>query len=204
MHIFVLSGICKEANSNLINDLRIIEEKMSSITTLSTQFIEEKNLSLFGQKLTIKGYLFLRNPSSFAWHISSPLRQRIILKDNVVMQWDEDTNQIQKINLTSNPSFNIIANQMKRWVSGSYLSLIDEYDIEVIQSSPMKLKFIPFKNSMAFKMIKNIVILFQKNEKYIDTIDILETNGDSTKFHFLETLINIKLDPQVWKVKASD
>ncbi|MDP8266451.1 MAG: outer membrane lipoprotein carrier protein LolA [Candidatus Aceula meridiana] len=202
--ISALDGICEESNSTLIKDLKSIEEKMSNITTLSTQFIEEKNLALFDQKLLIKGSLYLQKPSSFAWHISSPLKQRIILTGDVVAQWDEDTNQVQKINLASNPSFNVITNQMKRWVSGSYLSLIDEYKIEIMQSSPMKLKFVPFENSMAFKMIKRIVILFQEDEKYIDTIDILETNGDSTKFQFLETSLNVNLDPRVWKVKTSD
>ncbi len=199
-----LDGVCEEANSNLIKELKLIEEKMSNITTLSTQFIEEKNLALFDQKLLIKGSLYLQKPSSFAWHISSPLKQRIILRGNVVVQWDEDTNQVQKIDLTSNPSFNVITDQMKRWVSGSYLSLVDEYKIEIMQSSPIKLKFTPFENTVVFKVIKSIMILFQKDEKYIDTIDILETSGDSTKFQFLETSLNLKLDSQVWKVKTSD
>ena len=200
----VLYGNCQENDVELIKNLTLIEGKMSNINTLATKFVQEKDLALFEQKLEIKGSLYLRKPSSFAWHIDTPLKQRIVLTGETVQQWDEDMNQVQKINLASNPSFSIITDQMRRWVSGSYLSLVDEYEIEIIQISPVKLKFIPFENSMAFKMIKSIVILFQKDEKYIDIIFISETNGDSTKFQFIETSINVKLDPRVWKVKIGD
>lgn len=204
MFAFVLSGICQESNSDLINDLKLIEEKMSNINTLATQFIEEKNLALFDQKLKIKGCLYLQQPSFFAWHIDFPLKQRIILKGNIVVQWDEDTNQVQKINLSSNPTFNIVMDQMKRWVSGSYLPLVNEYKIEIIQTSPMELKFTPLEDSLAYKMIDSIRILFQDDLKYINTIDIAEANGDSTRFRFFNTSLNTKLDAGVWKVKGGE
>jgi outer membrane lipoprotein carrier protein len=198
------SGDCRENNDDLIKKLMQIEEKMSTIETLETQFVQTKDLSLFAQTIEIKGSLYLKKPSSFAWHIDVPLKQRIVLEDNMVTQWDEDTNQVQKINLARNPSFSIITDQMKRWVSGSYLSLVDEYAIDIIQESPMKLRFTPLEKSMAFKMIKSIEILFQEDEKYIKAIDISETNGDSTKFKFFATDLNRKLKTQVWKVRPND
>ncbi|MCD4781860.1 MAG: outer membrane lipoprotein carrier protein LolA [Candidatus Omnitrophica bacterium] len=200
----VASGYCQKTDVDLIKNLKLIESKMSNINTLTTKFVQIKDLSLFKQKLEIKGSLYLKKPSSFAWHIDVPLKQRIILEKNIVKQWDEDTNQVQKINLDKNPSFSIMTDQMKRWVSGSYLSLVDEYEIEIVQSSPIRLKFTPLENSMAFKMIKSIVILFQEDETYIESIVISETNGDSTKFQFLETSLNVALDPQAWKIKPSD
>ncbi len=198
------AGFCQNHDSELIENLRRIENKMSNINTLATKFVQEKNLALFDQVIEIKGSLYLKKPSSFAWHIESPLRQRIILNDTMMKQWDEDTNQIQKINLANNPSFSVVTEQMKRWVSGSYLALVGEYKIEILQFSPLKLKFTPNQDSMAFKMIDSIDILFQDDEKYIDTINIFETNLDSTKLQFLETSLNEVLDSSVWKVRGNE
>ncbi|MCK4917862.1 MAG: outer membrane lipoprotein carrier protein LolA [Candidatus Omnitrophica bacterium] len=204
MFSFVMNGICLDNNSDLINNLKLIEDKMSDINTLATQFIQEKNLALFNQKIEITGFLYLQKPSSFAWHINTPLEQRIILKSNNVVQWDEDTNQVQKINLSSNPTFNIVMDQMKRWISGAYLSLVDEYIVEFKKSEFMELKFFPKDGTMAYKLIKNINIVFQEDEKYIESITINERNGDSTSFIFFETQINIVLDPIVWEVNPRD
>lgn len=197
-------AMCQEKNADLIKSLKLIESKMADINTLSSKFVQEKNLALFKQKIEIKGALYLKKPSSFVWHIDSPLKQRIVLENNIFKQWDEDTNQVQKMNLSKNPSFSVITDQMQRWVSGSYLSMMDEYQIEILQTAPIGLKFTPLENSMSFKMIQNIEIFFQVDETYIDTINILETNGDTTQFKFIETVLNGDLDPGVWKVRASD
>jgi len=201
---FVSPVMSKEIAKNVKECLMSIENKMSGVKTVQTKFIQTKKLALFNQQIVIEGSLSLKKPSMFAWHIDSPLRQAIILKDKIIKQWDEDTNKIQTIYLSKDSSFSIATEQMNVWVSGAYLSLIDEYDIEIIQVDPMQIKFTPFKTTMTYSIIDNITVLFQKDEKYIEEIIIKERDGDAMSLTFFDTVINIDLDPSVWKVNSHD
>ncbi|MCK5617295.1 outer membrane lipoprotein carrier protein LolA, partial [Candidatus Pacearchaeota archaeon] len=162
--------------------LTSLERKMSKIDTIQTKFVQTKDLALFNQIIEIKGSLFLKKPHMFAWHIDSPLKQIILLEDNRIKQWDEDTNKVQTFSLSENPSFNIAIEQMSRWISGEYLLLTDEYVIEILKKKPIQLKFTPLENAMAHSFIDSITILFQDDEKYIKEIMIQESSGDTTSF----------------------
>lgn len=201
---FVSPVMSEEISKDVKECLMSIENKMSSVKTVQTKFIQTKNLALFNQQIVIEGSLSLKKPSMFAWHIDSPLRQTIILKDKIIKQWDEDTNKIQKNYLSKDPSLSIVTEQMSMWVSGAYVSLTDEYNIEIIQVEPMQIKFTPFQATMTHSIIDNITILFQKDEKYIEEIIIKERNGDAMSLVFFDTFINIDLDPAVWKVNSYD
>jgi len=201
---FVSPGMNEEISKDVSEFLMSIENKMSNVKTVQTKFVQKKDLALFSQQIVIKGSLFLRKPSMFAWHIDSPLRQTIVLKDKIIKQWDEDTNKVQRISLSKSPSFSMATEQMNIWVSGSYSSLADEYDIEIIQVEPMQIKFIPHETTMTHSIIDNITVLFQEDEKYIKEIIIKERNGDAMSLAFFDTLINVDLDPAVWKVSSHD
>ena len=201
---FVSPGMSKEISRDVSECLMFIESKMSNVKTVQTKFVQKKDLALFNQQIVIKGELFLRKPSTFAWHIDSPLRQTIVLKDKTIKQWDEDTNEIQRISLSKGSSFSLATEQMNIWVSGSYLSLTDEYNIEIIQVKPIQIKFIPFETTMIHSIIDNITVIFQEDEKYIKEIIIKERDGDATSLEFFDTLINVDLDPAVWKVNSHD
>jgi len=194
----------KEMSDGVKQCLISIEDKMSDVSTIQTKFVQKKDLALFNQQIVIKGSLYLEKPSVIAWHIDSPLKQTIILNNTIIKQWDEDTNKVQKISLAKDTSFSVAAEQIKVWVCGSYLSLADEYDIQIIQIEPIGIKFTPLEDSMANSIINSITVIFQKDVKYIEEIIIKEKNGDTMSLAFFDTLINIDIDPSVWKVNSDD
>ena len=198
-----LSGSEKvQHNASDINEvLGRLEEKISGMQTLQTGFIQEKNLAIFNQKVVLKGTVYMQKPALFAWHTEEPVRYSLIIKGNVVYQWDEDTNQVQRISLSKKPAFKTVIGQMRKWFSGVYTSLLGEYDVVILSDNPVSLKFIPRKTAVASDVISSVTVVFREDERYIYQIYIEEKSGDSTLLTFVDTLLNIPLDAAVWMAK---
>lgn len=186
---------------NLAAVLSRLEERMSKIKTLQTHFCQEKNLAIFDQKVILKGTISLQKPNLFAWHVNEPIRYSLIIKDTSAIQWDEDTKQIQHISLSKNTGYKIIAKQLKEWFSGTYSSMREQYDITILNSDPVCLKFDPRQDTMASKAVSSVAVTFDKDEQYIQKISIKEKNGDSTLLTFSNTQLNIPIGAAAWEAK---
>lgn len=202
--LFILSnGYAQEAvlapkdASAVLADL---EKQMAGVKTVSTNFIQEKEMAVFKQKLILEGRILLKKPDLLAWHVNKPLRYSMIMNGNMVKQWDEDTNKIQQLDISKSVSFQAAIVQMKSWFSGSYVSMQKDYNIRVISDAPVVLEFIPKPDSMAVNFIEKVTVSFQKDRKYIDRIFIEEKNKDKTLLVFTNTNINMPIDSKDWQV----
>jgi outer membrane lipoprotein-sorting protein len=177
-----------------------LENKMSGIKTLKTGFIQEKELAVFKQKVILKGYVYIEKPARLAWHVNEPMKYRMVMSQNMISQWDEDTDKVQKISLAGNPAFEAAIGQMREWFSGAYTPLLKEYEITVLKENPASLKFTPRVQSFSGNVIKSVTVDFSKDEQYISRIFIEEKSGDTTNLAFVNTQLNISIDDSAWKV----
>jgi outer membrane lipoprotein-sorting protein len=189
------------APAGLDTILEALQVKMSTIKTIQTDFIQEKNLALFKQKITLTGKIFIQKPGMLSWRVFTPLRYSLVINGSNISQWDQDTNQVQSVSLGKNPSFQVAIQQMQNWFSGTYKSMQGDYQISLISQQPLKLEFIPKEKSMARNFIQRVTVLFQDDQQYIKEINILEKSGDNTLLTFIDTQLNPKIPPKAWEVK---
>jgi hypothetical protein len=52
---------------------------------------------------------------------------------------------------------------------------------------------------LAREVIDTVTVVFERDERYIQKIEIVEKGGDSTLLTFADTLINSPIDPSAWK-----
>jgi outer membrane lipoprotein-sorting protein len=177
-------------------------KKVSDFKTLKTEFVQEKKMAMFKEKLVLKGRIYLQKPNRIAWHVDSPLRYSVLITDKLIRQWDEDTNQVQEISLAKNPVFQNVLGQLTVWFSGEYGTLLDTNNVRLVKRSPLVMEFTPRENNMAKKVIKSITITFREDQKYLQQIRIQELNGDITTIHFTNTLLNAPLNSSSFEVKG--
>jgi len=194
------SQVAEKNMVNLNSVLGRLEKKMSGIKTLKTGFVQEKELAVFKQKIILKGTVYIEKPARLAWHVSEPMKYTMVISQNMIIQWDEDTNKVQKISLSGNPAFEAAIGQMRQWFSGIYTPLLKEYEIILLNDNPTSLKFTPRPATFAGNVIKSVTVGFRKDEQYIDRIFIEEKSGDKTNLSFVKTHLNIPLEDSVWKV----
>jgi len=181
--------------------LRRLGENVSTFKNLKTEFVQEKNLAIFRNKIILKGRIFLQKPDKIAWHVDEPVKYSVVITDKSIRQWDEDTNRVQETALSGNPVFQNILNQLTVWFSGNYVPLLKDYDVRLLQKSPLVFEFIPKKSSAAGKFIKGITISLREDERYLKQIRILEISGDSTTIIFKDTIFDVPAENLDFEVK---
>lgn len=93
-------GVGAENQPALNAVLSRLENKMAGIKTIKTDFIQEKELAVFKQKVVLKGTVYIEKPARLAWHVYSPVKYVMIMSEDTISQWDEDTGKVQKISLS--------------------------------------------------------------------------------------------------------
>lgn len=182
--------------------LRALGKKASNFKTLKTEFVQEKKMAMFKEKLILKGRIYLQKPNKVAWHVDSPLRYSVLITDKLIRQWDEETNKVQELSLAKNPIFQNVLNQLTVWFSGEYGSLLDVNDVRLVKRDPLVIEFVPRANNISKKVIKSITITFRDDQKYLQQIRIQEMGGDVTTLRFFNTIMNTPLDSRSFEVKG--
>jgi outer membrane lipoprotein-sorting protein len=180
--------------------LNSLGKKVSDFTSLKTEFIQEKKMAMFKDKLVMKGRIFLQKPNKLAWHVDSPVRYSVLITDKLIRQWDEDTNKVQEISLAKNPLFQNVLNQLTVWFSGDYSSLLAVNEVRLLRNDPLEIEFVPREKNVAKKVIKSITITFREDRNYLKQIRIQELSGDLTTITFINTLLNVPLDNASFEV----
>jgi outer membrane lipoprotein-sorting protein len=180
--------------------LNAIQEKLASVRTVQAEFEQEKNLSLFQQKIMITGRIYIENSGRFAWHADTPVRYRLSVNGDDVRQWDEDTRQVQRLPVSSNPVLKMAMGQMRDWFVGRYTELLKEYDVTVLDASPLMLRFVPKPAVPMARVIRSVEVTLQSDGQYIEGIRIEDLNGDATTIRFKNPVLNAAIDPRAWEV----
>jgi outer membrane lipoprotein-sorting protein len=180
--------------------LRRMGRQVSDFRSLKTDFVQEKDLAIFKNKIVLKGRIYLQKPGRIAWHVDTPVKYSVLITDTMIRQWDEDTNQVQEISLSKNPVFKVALGQLTTWFNGDYISLLNDYTVRIRRQGPFVLEFFPKETNAARKFVKSITITFRDDEKYLKQIKIRETSGDMTTLTFEGTVLNAPLEERFFKV----
>ncbi len=191
----------QETDPRVLEVLAEIEKGQETISTLQTDFIQQKKLAVFDEELIIKGSISLQKPGRLAWRVFEPMKYNMVIEEKTLRQWDESSNQVQTVSLSGNPMFGAMIQQMNEWFSGKYTSMVDQYHIALISESPIALQFSPRETDSMVKVIEKVDIEFSDDGKQIHHISILDKTGDQTTLTFVNPRINGELDPDVWKVR---
>jgi len=188
--IFCFNARAQDKKSDAV--LAGLEKNMHDIKSVQADFMQEKKLAMFSQTLVI---------NRFAWHVQTPMRYRMVMKNNSLKQWDEDANQVQEFSLLHNPAFSAAFTQMQEWFSGNYAALSKEYAVSVVNESPVILKFVPNPNTPQSQVVNSVTVTFRNDQRYLASIVIEEKNQDTTCIKFSNTRLDFPVDNFAWEVK---
>ncbi|MDO9287301.1 MAG: outer membrane lipoprotein carrier protein LolA, partial [Thermodesulfovibrionales bacterium] len=76
----------KSEASDISGLLRRLGEKISAFKSLKTDFIQEKELAIFKNKIILKGRIYLQKPGRLAWHVDKPVKYSVVITDKSIRQ----------------------------------------------------------------------------------------------------------------------
>lgn len=190
--------LAAESSTNVLAEL---QKTLSGTTNVLADFVQEKHMSVMRQKVIIKGQLAFQQPNLFAWHVTEPIRYNLVLRGATLRQWDESTGKEQEMSMANNPVFEMVNRQLRAWFGGEFEALLNDFDAKVSPTSARIILFTPNQNSFARKAIRQVVLTFREDGRYLESILIDELSGDTTLMTFLNTVVNSPIKPEIWEVK---
>ena len=185
------------ASQELLNH---VQDQLRTVGSVEADFVQEKTLAMFEHSVTISGHFAMQKPDRLMWIVKKPVRYAIRIEGSEIRQWDQDTKKVSVIQLGGDPVFKAVADQIQAWFMGDYKVLLQTFDVQLQSRTPLVLGLVPKPDSVPAKMFKQIDMAFGKDEKYIDTITLMESGGDVTKLTFIEPKLNEKIQSETWEI----
>ena len=187
-------------NSEAQARIDLLQKGLRGTTSVRTDFVQHRQLALLQQEMIITGRIALEQSGRLAWRVASPLQCVFVLNGTTLRQWDEATDRVQQLSLKGNPVFDVVSRQMRGWFLGDFSPLLKDFAIDAPADRPHCLVFRPIAGGFAAKAISQVTLSCRPDRRYLEEIAIEETSGDRTRLVFSNTVLNVTLSPDEWKV----
>ncbi|RFC54919.1 outer membrane lipoprotein carrier protein LolA [Brumimicrobium aurantiacum] len=172
-----------------------IETETKKLTSLTTDFEQQKHLAFLSNDIQSYGKMFLRADGALKWSYTEPNKYSVIFKNNAIYINDNgkkstvsgDQDMFKKIN-------HLIAGS----VSGKLFN-DNDFSIRYFKvDNEIKVKLIP-DNKTLKKYLTEVHLYFPQNEALVSKVKLIEPSGDYTLILFKNKKLNVKIDPNIFK-----
>jgi outer membrane lipoprotein-sorting protein len=130
------SAICKAQDLLPMNDVAGFRDRLermsASVTTISSDFIQEKNLAVFSEKIISKGHFYFRNDNRIRWEYTSPYKYLIIINNDQLYTSSEGNGKVY--DLQTNRMFQEMNKFMGSFIRGDILRNEKDYTQEFFEN----------------------------------------------------------------------
>ena len=167
-------------------------------TSIKSDFIQEKNLSMLSEKITSKGKFWYKKESRVRMEYSSPYPYLMILNKEKV--YVKDGQKENKISTKSNKWFQQINKIMIDCMQGTALNNTD-FKTKVFENKNTSLvELIPVAKGMK-ELFKAIKVIIDKKDFSVISIDMQELSGDNTIIRFTNKELNAAFADTLFIIK---
>ena len=183
-----------------IESLKInVKEAAQKINTISSDFVQEKEMAMIAEKITSKGKFCFKKEKMLRWEYSEPFSYLIVIKNDQISI--KDDNKINQFNVQSNKVFIEINRIILGSIQGTLLT--DEQNFkatffETPTSRVVKLKTLAPKLK---ESLSEIVIFFDRKDYAVTRLDMNEPGGDCTRISFTNRKLNQPISDEKFAIR---
>ncbi len=189
--LLAVSVNAQYAGYTVVNDLAkfkaVFSQAAQRTTSITSDFIQEKNLSMLSEKIISKGKFWFKKESLVRMEYDAPFKYLMIInKDKVFIK---DGQKQNTISTKSNKLFQQINKITVDCVQGNVLNNPD-FKVKLFENKGnylVELSPIP-KNLKEF--FKSINVIVDKKDYAVTSIDMNEQSGDNTLIRFTNKEMN--------------
>lgn len=168
------------------------------IVSIKSDFVQEKNLSMLSEKIVSKGKFWFKRESRVRMEYSHPFTYLMILnKDKVFIK---DGQKENKVSTKSNKMFQQINRIMIDCMQGTALNNRD-FSTRIFESKNANLVELTPLTKELKELLKAIVIIVDKKDFSVISIDMLEVSGDNTLLKFSNKEMNGTISDALFTIK---
>lgn len=195
--LLISAQVYKPAKDTLVLRQKI-ENMNKAISSMESDFIQEKNLSLLSEKIISKGHFIFKKDNLLRWEYSSPTQYLIIInKDKVFIKNSKKTS---KYDMNTNKVFKEINDLMLSCVQGTIFKS-NKFKTHYFENEKgYKLEMIPLSKNMK-ETFKKINLYFDKSVTSVTKMEMVEISEDQTTIEFYNKKTNVPLAENIFTVK---
>ncbi len=174
-----------------------LERTASGVKTISSDFVQEKHLSMFKTVMSSKGHFYFSKPDLLRWELTTPVASGFVLKGEKGRRWHERTGRTESFQISQEPIMKLVSEQLFAWARADFPWLKKEYRINVLNESPVALRLEP-RSAATAGFLHHLLINFSADGRYVRSVELHEIDGDFTRIKFVNTAINKPLQADLF------
>ncbi len=178
-----------DVSSELQLFLQNIQTASDEVSSFSSDFTQEKHLSMFTTPVKFEGKLSIIRPDKLRWEFLSPLPSVLILNGDKGVRCSEKAPP-EHFQLSTDPIMKMVAEQLWLWLGGDYSKLNTLYDLEKRDEATL---FILPKDEGTAEFIQSVSIFFNSTSLQPEQVEIAEPGDDLTVIRFVNPVTNSPL-----------
>lgn len=167
-------------------------------TSVKSDFVQEKNLSMLAEKITSKGKFWFKKESQVRMEYNHPYEYLMIInKDKVYVK---DGNKENKLSTRSNKLFQQINKIMIDCMQGTALNNPD-FKTRVFENKTSSLVELVPQTKGLKELFKTINVIVDKKDFSVLSIEMQEQSGDNTLIRFTNKELNASVPDALFTIK---
>ena len=185
-----------------VTDLAKFKEQFAAVaqktTTIKSDFIQEKNMSMLSEKITSRGKFWFKKNSQVRMEYTQPFNYLMIINQDKV--YIKDGQKENTINTKSNKLFQQINKITVDCVQGTALNNPD-FSTKIFENKGSYFVELSPVSKNLKEYFKTINIIIDKKDYTVESIDMIENSGDNTLIHFINKEINTNISDALFFIK---
>jgi outer membrane lipoprotein-sorting protein len=174
-----------------------LQKSAAGVKTLSSDFVQEKHLSMFKKVLTSKGHFNFSKPDLLRWELTAPVASGFAIKGDQGRRWHQRTGRSESFKISQEPVMKLVSEQLFAWGRADFAWLNKEYRVTVLQESPVTLRLEP-RSATTAQFLHHLLIGFAPDGRYVRSVELHEKDGDFTRIRFVNTVVNQPLSADLF------
>ena len=166
---------------------RDVKEMALNTTSIESDFIQEKHLTMLEEVLISEGYFCYKKENKVRWEYKTPIQYLIIINEARFIIFDG--NKTSEFDVNSNKIFKEINNMIINSIQGSILEN-EDFTISYYENDDHYLAKLNPNEKNVKKMLRSINIYFDKKDFSVSMMKMIEISGDYTDIKFINKKLN--------------
>lgn len=173
---------------------KTVTQKTESITTIRTDFKQEKKLSFLSHPVLSTGKMFLTAKGALKWAYLTPNKYSITFMQNAVYINDNGDKSTVKGN---QKLFQKLSHLIAGSVSGKLFN-DPQFTISFFKKGKENIVKLAPKEKVLKRYIKEVYLFIPAHEGVVSQVKLIEPSGDYTFIHFINKKINVQIPQSVF------
>jgi outer membrane lipoprotein-sorting protein len=187
----LITTVCEAQTFTPVKDDAAVRKRFAEVskstTSIKSDFIQEKNLSMLAEKVTSKGVFYFKQSNKVRLEYTQPFKYLLVMNNGKAMIKDDA--KTTQMDMHKTKIFQQVNNIIVDCVHGSALSN-PNFQVKIYESkTQLRLDMKPTAKGMK-EFFDNIVIFIDKTDYSVLKMQMNELSGDNTIITFTNKEIN--------------